>query len=841
MMLESALKPASYKGPNVEFIQRNPNESNEEAFQNILSSIMQDGKSAKVGKFLSEPGIGNLAEEWKKMVSNKDYKFDFVDCSSLMEEIFAVKEPEELDNIKIASKYACFIMENVNKKFENIIDDDKKVTHSTIANEIRGLTEKPAFLNKFREKYKIPSTADFQVLEITSHPIIQSGGNYNLSPLCSNDNLNLSSDVIICKVNTRYKDYNANLIRSFMIDADKTQQNHYKILFEAYNFLVSSINEGSKICSAFEKVVELIISKDASLKDCLPENFGFGIGLENNNNSLVINKSNEKKFQAGMSFNLIISLSNLQNEKGNYYCLQIGDTVALKASNVKENYTADVSKVLSDIYYNMDEEEEEQKNGKEETNNRMIVEDRGRKSRRANVQNDDKAKEAQRRREHQLELLNRKNLDFKERILGGGDQNEEVQVSKKTLNNIKSYNSRSNFPTDVQPGKIYVDLKNDTVILPIFKMMVPFHINLIKNVSKSEENSFSYLRINFMTPISGLSNLALGEVEMNQSAFIRDLTYKSKDTRNMAELFKKIKDLIKKVKTKDQEDREKSDLVAQENLVQMKGRKIFLNDVTIRPNITSKKTTGLLEAHQNGFRFTSNKGEKIDIIYKNIKHAFFQPCENELIVLVHFHLKNPILVGKKKTIDVQFYREAGSQADDLDLKRRGNDYEEYEIELKERHIREKINEEFSRFTKGVEELKEIEFDVPYRELAFQGVPFKSNVVLIPTAFCLVSLIELPFFVTTLDEVELVYFERVSHSIKNFDMAYVFKDLNKPVHRICAIPMENLEMIKSWLDDCDILFSEGLYNINWVKIIQKIKKDPEAFLAEGGWGFLVDDV
>ena len=251
------------------------------------------------------------------MISNKDYKFDMVDCSFLMEEIFAVKESEELDNIKIASKYACFIMENVNKKFENIIDDDKKVPHSTIANEIRGLTEKPAFLNKFREKYKIPLTADFQLLEITSHPIIQSGGNYNLSPLCQNDNHNLSSDVIICKVNTRYKDYNANLIRSFMIDADKTQQNHYKILFEAYNFLVSSINEGSKICSAFEKVVELIISKDASLKHCLPENFGFGIGLENNNNSIVINKSNEKKFQAGMSFNLIISLSNLQNEKGN--------------------------------------------------------------------------------------------------------------------------------------------------------------------------------------------------------------------------------------------------------------------------------------------------------------------------------------------------------------------------------------------------------------------------------------------------------------------------------------------------------------------------------------------
>lgn len=73
------------------------------------------------------------------------------------------------------------------------------------------------------------------------------------------------------------------------------------------------------------------------------------------------------------------------------------------------------------------------------------------------------------------------------------------------------------------------------------------------------------------------------------------------------------------------------------------------------------------------------------------------------------------------------------------------------------------------------------------------------------------------------------------------MVFVFKDLNKIVQRITAIPMENLEMIKSWLDQCDIFYSEGLYNINWVKIIQKIRKDPQEFLDTGGWGFLHDDI
>ncbi len=72
------------------------------------------------------------------------------------------------------------------------------------------------------------------------------------------------------------------------------------------------------------------------------------------------------------------------------------------------------------------------------------------------------------------------------------------------------------------------------------------------------------------------------------------------------------------------------------------------------------------------------------------------------------------------------------------------------------------------------------------------------------------------------------------------MVFLFKDLNRPAQRITAVPMENLEMIKTWLDQCEILFSEGLYNLNWVKTVQRIKKDPEGFLKEGGWSILFDE-
>ena len=48
-----------------------------------------------------------------------------------------------------------------------------------------------------------------------------------------------------------------------------------------------------------------------------------------------------------------------------------------------------------------------------------------------------------------------------------------------------------------------------------------------------------------------------------------------------------------------------------------------LKDLILRPAITGKKTIGELQTHCNGFRFMSQKGQKIDITYSNINHAFF--------------------------------------------------------------------------------------------------------------------------------------------------------------------------------------------------------------------------
>ena len=73
-----------------------------------------------------------------------------------------------------------------------------------------------------------------------------------------------------------------------------------------------------------------------------------------------------------------------------------------------------------------------------------------------------------------------------------------------------------------------------------------------------------------------------------------------------------------------------------------------LKDLYVRPNLAQKRLSGVLEAHVNGFQYTSIRGDKIDILYNNIKHAFYQPCDGEMIILLHFHLK--VFFGESSSV-----------------------------------------------------------------------------------------------------------------------------------------------------------------------------------------------
>jgi nucleosome binding factor SPN SPT16 subunit len=377
------------------------------------------------------------------------------------------------------------------------------------------------------------------------------------------------------------------------------------------------------------------------------------------------------------------------------------------------------------------------------------------------------------------------------------------------------------------------------------------HLSFIKSISLTGEGAYSFLRINLHTP--GVMNVNQSIIFPNlkgpNGMFLKELTFRSNDTKSLSATCKSIREHLKKMKQDEKEKEQNITLAKTEQITLNKGRKVMMDYLVIRPNITARKTVGTLEAHLNGLRYTSSQNERIDINYSNIKHCFFQPCDDEMIILVHFHLHNNVIIGNKKVKNVQFYQEAGSLVDDVDTGRKRNkmymnEQEELEQEQRERELRVKLNAKFKKFVDNISELASqnkysLEFDIPYNELAFYGAPNKGIVKLMPTVNCLVNLTEFPFFVITLDDIEIVHFERVQFSIKNFDMVFVYKDFHT-TKRICSISRESLDNIKDWLDKVDILFSEGMMSLNWNSVLLEIRHDFSKFLEEGGWAFLRDD-
>mmetsp|Transcript_21383 Transcript_21383/g.28664 ORF Transcript_21383/g.28664 Transcript_21383/m.28664 type:complete len:384 (+) Transcript_21383:2095-3246(+) len=277
------------------------------------------------------------------------------------------------------------------------------------------------------------------------------------------------------------------------------------------------------------------------------------------------------------------------------------------------------------------------------------------------------------------------------------------------------------------------------------------------------------------------------------------------------------------------------------------GRREILDNLVIRPNLVGRKTIGSLEIHSNGVRFQSTKGQKVDVVFSNVKHLFYQPCaSDELIVILHFNLKTPILIGDKPTSDVQFYKESGIAAEDINFKgrRNMNEMDELEQEEAERQQRARLNKRFLGFAKLIEEAAEwnktkLEVDIPEEDLTFSGCPQKQVVKIRPTKECLVALSEFPFFVLDVSEIEVVHFERMYYGMKNFDLAIIKRDFTTCL-RINSIPTEYTEELKSYFNEIGLIYLESMAPLKWELILSNIREDFNGWLEDGGWTQLVDD-
>lgn len=843
--------------PKFKFINREKTDNDKTYLKDSIELIKKSKNGKRIGVFPKDKYDGEFFIEWNRSIDQAG--FEKLDASGLISSILAVKDETELSNIK----KACDITSKIYSKYlkdqlVNIIDGEKKMKHSKIAEQVEGVINDSKYV----------AQNDKQLVEICYPAIIQSGGNYNLKFSATSDKNNLHFGTIISALGFRYKNYCSNIVRTLMVEPTEKMQENYKFLLKLEEELIDQLRDGVKLNEIFDKIRQQCQTERPDLVDKMTPTLGFVIGIEFREANYLISNKCSSVAKQGMIFQVSIGFSDLINpeakeDEAKKYALFIGDTILVNKDAAATALTLPKKKIENiAIFVKEDDEEEEEEENKttKEANSKQAADILTRGSRGAIIQNKTRSDNNQehQRKEHQKELARRLNEEAKERIL----KQKGIVSKEKIRKAVTAYRNANQLPykqSEIQELKIFVDKAHETVILPVFGVPTPFHISTLKNLSSSVEGDYTYLRLNFFHPgvsvnkIAGTTSAAASNegTYLNQDCvYIKEITYRATNIKESGEIsppstnlglaFKYIKDMQKEYKEKENEEKEKEGMVKQDSLILSNNKNNpKLKDLYLRPNIVQKRTPGTLEAHTNGLLYTSLRGDKIEILYNNIKHAIFQPCDHEIIILIHFHLKHAIMFGKKKNIDIQFYTEVGEVITDLGKHNKGGDRDDLIAEQSEKEMRRKLNLAFKAFIEKVEGLtnNQISFEKPFRDLGFNGTPFRSMVLLQPTSSCLINVTEMPSFILTLDQIELVHFERVSFHLKNFDMVFIFKDYTKKVSMITSIPMNQLDQIKEWLNSCDIKYTEGLQNFNWPKIMKTITDDPEGFFDQGGWSFL----
>ncbi|KAE8331316.1 FACT complex subunit spt16 [Aspergillus sergii] len=818
------------------------------SFEKCLEVIKSAGK--RVGVLPKDTAAGPFAEDWKRAFANITQDVEEVDISpALSSAAFSVKDTDELVAIRNASRACSGLMsEYFVDEMSRLLDEEKQMTHKALSMRIDAKIDDAKF---FKKLAKLPAEFDPQQIDWAYGPVIQSGGKYDLRLTATSDNSHLQAGIIVAGFGIRYKTYSSIIARTYLVDPSKSQEANYAFLLNLHDAVMKDVRDGTMAKDLFNKAIGLVRAKKPELESHFVKSVGAGIGIELRDSNMVLNGKNNKILKSGMTLSITVGLTDVEEleskDKNNaVYSMIITDTVRV-GENGPHIFTKDAGIDMDSVSFYFGDEEEPQKPAKEKKEvkssamtSRNVTRTKLRAERPTQVNEGAEA----RRREHQKELATKKTKEGLDRFAGTtGDDNG---VTQKRFKRFESYKRDNQLPTKVKDLTIYVDHKASTVIVPIMGRPVPFHINTIKNASKSDEGEYAYLRINFLSPGQGVGRKDDQPFEDISAHFLRNLTLRSKDNERLAQVAQDITELRKNALRREQEKKEMEDVVEQDKLVEIRNRRpVRLPDVYLRPPLDGKRVPGEVEIHQNGLRYMSPfRNEHVDVLFSNVKHLFFQPCAHELIVLIHVHLKTPIMIGKRKTRDVQFYREATEmQFDETGNRRRKHRYgdeEEFEAEQEERRRRAALDREFKAFAEKIADAGKdegVDVDIPFREIGFTGVPNRSNVLIQPTTDALVQLTEPPFLVITLNEIEIAHLERVQFGLKNFDLVFVFKDFHRPPVHVNTIPVESLEGVKDWLDSVDIAFTEGPLNLNWTTIMKTVVSDPYGFFADGGWSFL----
>ena len=259
-------RPEKSIAPALDFITKEKGDGVAAQLTKLIEILTAAGP--KVGMVTKEEAFGDFAASWKE-ARGAAAGLEEVDVSAGLLESMAVKDKAELRNGKVAAVMSCAIMrKHLIPQLETIVDEETKITHSKVAEDLEELFDDPL---KLASAWKAAAQIDRDRVDMSYPPIIQSGGEYNLKPNAETTDEVLhygtaeSSGVILVSMGARYKSYCANLSRTILVNPTDGQRKSYEVLTKLREKLLTLFVPGTRIGDVMVKAKEFIAAEAPEL------------------------------------------------------------------------------------------------------------------------------------------------------------------------------------------------------------------------------------------------------------------------------------------------------------------------------------------------------------------------------------------------------------------------------------------------------------------------------------------------------------------------------------------------------------------------------------------------
>ncbi|KAK7197668.1 transcription factor-like protein [Novymonas esmeraldas] len=648
----------------------------------------------------------------------------------------------------------------------------------------------------------------------------------------------IHGDVVVVRFGVKNTGYTAFLGRTLLVEsaAPANAKEAYQFAYDVSTKLLELLVPGVRLSEVYAGVMQYARDQSAALAPLLAKSFGFSTGLLVLEARGTISEKGTAVVAEGMSFVTRIVLESIPSpDGGSAFDVELTDTVVVRGG-VAELKTK-VARKLGEVLY---EDLGETAAASAETE-QQVQRNLSKITRQGQSETVVLSREAQREQELR-QLLAELHAEF---IAAGGKKGTQTSteeyracdVGRLSFGELNPYKPEDRLPPPESKSGIFVQTDKKVVWLPVCGRAVPFHVSTVSKVDVKTEGDKYSMTVAF----HAMQEANVGYKLNRTKVFVKELAYSSaRDAFTDAQIA--IQGIQQRIKNEDAA-RKRALTSASTGKLTVTPNPLRLPTVKIRPPITStnrqnKGCVGNLELHANGLRFSFLGGVPVDMLFDNVRHVIFQPAVKTIYVIYHVTMKKPIEINRKSVSEIQFVAEVMESSELASGARRSFEEEVQAEERDEMRIRQ-TNKQFITFAHAVEERSKIKTQLPTNQFSFDGVHARSMTTFKGNREVLWAISDTPAFTQSVEDVEVVSFERVIPGGATFDMSLILKDYSKPVLTISSIARNSLEHIKDWCLSARLYYMETTVNPNWRVTMKDIRDDPDwnPWLRGEGWSVL----